>query len=370
MPVCRDSSIVKLKFGSDAVVPPKQVFCLFQSKGVDLDTIEMLQALTSRNTYDLKFSSDAARVKGVASLQGIEGLTVTPYDRSVVVTVLHLNFEMEQDLVARVLSRYGTVSDMWRCTYADFPRIYNGIRQFRMILKADIPSFLFIGGCKAHTRYLGQPRTCFRCGQEGHEAKACPNKRCGRCFEVGHDQASCPNQVVCTLCGKEGHVMRACPTSYSARASSDVGSAPAPSPPGPEPTSPCSESMSPSSEELREAEEVATKVEREFLASEVCEEAAEESPSSPVEADMDSVEEDLRLSSDSEGSEAEGSSSEPPPKDPPSRDGWFDLSGEVDPTMKRSASEEVSEQGGPVAGAPMPSPRNKKAKSDKGTSGT
>ena len=260
MPVCRDSSIVKLKFGAEAVVPPKQVFSLFKSKGVDLGDIQMLQALTSRNTYDLKFSSDAARVKGVASLQGIEGLTVTPYDRSVVVTVLHLNFEVDQDLVARVLSRYGTVSDMWRCTYAEYPGIYNGIRQFRMVLKTDIPSFLFIGGCKAHTRYLGQPRTCFRCGQEGHEARACPNKRCGRCFEIGHDQSSCPNQVVCTLCGKEGHVMRACPTSYSARASSGVGSAAAPSPPGTEP-------MSPSSEELREAEEVAAEVEREFLAS-------------------------------------------------------------------------------------------------------
>ena len=238
MPVCRDSSIVKLKFGSEAAVLPKQVFSILKGKGVDLSDIEMLQALSTRNTYDLKFKSDADRVKGVSSLQGVEGLTVTPYDSSVVVTVLHLNFEVKQDLVARVLGRYGTVSEMWRCTYAEFPGIYNGLRQFRMVLKADIPSFLFIGGCKAHTRYFGQPRTCFRCGQEGHEARACPNKRCSRCFELGHDQASCPNQVVCTLCGREGHVMRACPTSYSARTSCGVGSAPVPSHPDPGPSSP------------------------------------------------------------------------------------------------------------------------------------
>ncbi|PIK55683.1 putative zinc finger CCHC domain-containing protein 3-like [Apostichopus japonicus] len=81
-------------------------------------------------------------------------------------------------------------------------------------LKQDIPSFLFIAGHKAHVRYPGQPRTCFRCGETGHEAKGCPNKKCGRCLRLGHDSTACPNEVVCSLCGKEGHAFRACPSSY------------------------------------------------------------------------------------------------------------------------------------------------------------
>ena len=91
MPGGRDSTIVKLEFKSGVNVPPKQVFQLLKNKGVEFKEIVMLQALAARNTYDLKFSSDAARVKGVSCLKGV-GLTVTPYDRSVVVTVLYSGF--------------------------------------------------------------------------------------------------------------------------------------------------------------------------------------------------------------------------------------------------------------------------------------
>ena len=327
------------------IVSPPQVFSLLKSKGIEIKDVEMLQALVARNTYDLKFRSDEARVKGVSALKGIEGLTVTPYDRSLVVTVLYLNYEVDQSLVARVLSQYGTVSDMWRCTYGteELKGVFNGRRQFRMVLKRDIPSFLFIGGCKAHTRYLGQPRTCFRCGQEGHEARGCPNKRCGRCLQLGHDQAECPNQVVCNLCGEEGHLSRACPTSYSARVSGDVGKAPEPSSPGPEPL--VEEPTSPSHEEL---EEVAREVEEEFLAK-LCQESGTpvaDTPTPPGEDVMTVVEGDLRLSSDSESgsemssAEPAGPVSEPPPREPPPGTDWFDsIEGHPD-SLKRPASME------------------------------
>ncbi|KAJ8017790.1 Zinc finger CCHC domain-containing protein 3 [Holothuria leucospilota] len=101
----------------------------------------------------------------------------------------------------------------------------------------DFPSFLFIEASKAHIRYFCQPRTCFRCGEEGHEAKSCHNRRCN-------------------LCGEEGHVFGACLTSYSAHVSADVGSAPEPSQTGPQY----------STQEL----EVAFEVEQDFLASKQC----------------------------------------------------------------------------------------------------
>ena len=111
MPGGRDSSIVKLQFESRGNVTPQQVFSVLKNNKIEVKDIQMLQALAPRNTYDLKFSNDAARIKGVSSLKGVEGLTVTPYDRSVVVTVLYLNFEVDQGLVARVLGQYETVSD-------------------------------------------------------------------------------------------------------------------------------------------------------------------------------------------------------------------------------------------------------------------
>ena len=364
MPGGRDSTIVKLEFSSGVSVPPPQAFTVLKNNGVAVTDIEMLQALAARNTYDLKFKTDASRIKAVSSLKGVEGLTVTPYDRSVVVTVLYLNCEVDQLLVARVLRRYGTVSDMRWCRYSEgeLKGIFNGKRQFRMELDTDIPSFLFIGGSKAHIRYFGQPRTCFKCGEEGHEARSCPNRRCGKCLQLGHDKVECPNEVQCNLCGEGGHVSGACPTSYSARAGADVGRTPEPSQAGPDYST-------------QDLEEAANQVERDFLASKQIEGGAGapevDSPPptqpTPVETDVMAVEEDLRLSSDSESvamSDGGEPSSEPPPKDPPSSEGWFDLCEGEQPSMKRSASVGALYTGGHFAEAPsIDAMRNKKVRS-------
>ncbi|PIK40409.1 putative zinc finger CCHC domain-containing protein 3-like [Apostichopus japonicus] len=182
----RDSKIVKLTFTGEQAVPPVQLFSILKSKGVVVPgEVDALQALQGRNTYDLRFTSDVTRQKGVTLLSGVEGLTVTPYERSVWVTVIHVGLEVRQELVATVLGRFGAVKAIKMCSYAQAPGVFNGHRQVRIDLKQDIPSFLFIAGHKAHVRYPGQPRTCFRCGETGHEAKGCPKKSVGAAFVLG-----------------------------------------------------------------------------------------------------------------------------------------------------------------------------------------
>ena len=166
--------------------------------------------------------------------------------------------------------------------------------------------------------------------------------------------------VVNSLCGEVGHVSGACPTSYSARASADVGPAEEPSQP------------EYSSQELEEA---AREVEKDFLASsKQCEggpgtperDTPSPSPPPPGEADVTTVKEDLQLSSDSDSitamSDDEETAQEPPAKESPAKDppseGWFDFCEGFDSesSLKRSASGDVSDR-------PTPSPRsNKKAK--------
>ncbi|KAJ8043578.1 hypothetical protein HOLleu_10741 [Holothuria leucospilota] len=197
-----------------------------------------------------------------------------------------------------------------------------------MELVRDIPSFLFIGGSKAHIRYLCQP----------------PDVMGNACSWGTARQ--CPNEVRCNLCGEEGHVFGACPTSYSAHVSADVGSAPEPSQTGPQY----------STQELKEA---ALEVEQDFLASKQCEGGG------GGQIGIMTVEEDLDLSSDSAMSDGGERASEPPPKDPPSGEGWFDLCEGEGPesALKRSASGEVSDQGMHHSVTPVPSPRLKKIKS-------
>ncbi|PIK40408.1 putative zinc finger CCHC domain-containing protein 3-like [Apostichopus japonicus] len=139
----RDSKIVKLTFTGEQAVPPVQVFSILKSKGVVVPgEVDALQALQGRNTYDLRFTSDVARQKGVTLLSNVEGMTVTPYERSVWVTIIHVGLEVRQELVVTVLGRFGAVKAAKMCSYAQAPGVLNGHRQVRIDLKQDIPSFL------------------------------------------------------------------------------------------------------------------------------------------------------------------------------------------------------------------------------------
>ncbi|OSD06958.1 prokaryotic type I DNA topoisomerase [Trametes coccinea BRFM310] len=101
----------------------------------------------------------------------------------------------------------------------------------------------------------GGSGSCFRCGQEGHWASACPNEpqrstsfagggpaggggggasgACFKCGEEGHYSNACPNgrrdqgngsDNSCFKCGKPGHFSNACPGGASASTSSRRGS--------------------------------------------------------------------------------------------------------------------------------------------------
>ena len=80
------------------------------------------------------------------------------------------------------MSRYGEVKrirdDGW--TYAYRYKVYNGIRIVEMKLKQHLPSHMSIAGNDAIISYDGQPPTCYRCNEKGHQQLECPGiKRLG-----------------------------------------------------------------------------------------------------------------------------------------------------------------------------------------------
>ncbi|PIK43789.1 putative zinc finger CCHC domain-containing protein 3-like [Apostichopus japonicus] len=139
-PFCRVTSLVKRR---SYVL--RQVFRISKSKGVLVPgEVDALHALQGRNTYDLRFTSDVARQTGDTLLSNVEGMTVTPYQRSEWVTLIHVALEVRQEVVT-VLGRFGAVK---MCSYAQAPGILNGNRQIRIDLKRTFPPSCLLQGKK------------------------------------------------------------------------------------------------------------------------------------------------------------------------------------------------------------------------------
>ena len=92
-----------------------------------------------------------------------------------------------------------------------------------MRVKKSIPTVLRIGDRDACVSYVGQTRTCARCGAPGHMSKDCNFVKCFKCLSLGHNASVCPNKVVCTVCGDEEHNFKVCPNSFANRANPTKG---------------------------------------------------------------------------------------------------------------------------------------------------
>ncbi|KAJ8034153.1 Zinc finger CCHC domain-containing protein 3 [Holothuria leucospilota] len=171
------------------------------------------------NRYDVTFKTADIRRRFWPIFNSAKKLTASWYAGSTsLVTVLHVPLELDDNIVKFVLGRYGQVVSSRLLCYEKFPCVSNGIRQYKVNLKKDIPSSLFLGGRQCLVRYYGQPRTCLKCGLDGHEAKTCDNRRCFKCFNLGHTSKDCKATVVCTTCNKEGHNFRECTVSFANKA--------------------------------------------------------------------------------------------------------------------------------------------------------
>ncbi|KAJ8032894.1 Zinc finger MYM-type protein 1 [Holothuria leucospilota] len=100
-------------------------------------------------------------------------------------------------------------------TFADYPQVFNGKRQYQIELHKNIPSSIRLGGRNCWVRYYGQPRTCLKCGGKGHDARECEVTVCFRCQKLGHIASESKDPVKCTVCQKLGHSFQECPISFA-----------------------------------------------------------------------------------------------------------------------------------------------------------
>ena len=195
------------------------VFDLLKRVGVKPENhLTAVQSLPGGRQFDVTFKTVAVRREFQNLLEREQDVTITSYgDDTKIITILHVPFEADDNTVRYVLSRFGKVVDGRMLTYREFPKIFNGIRQYKMKLEKDIPSSLNLAGRDCWVRYDGQPRTCLKCQKSGHEAKECTVTRCFRCGGEGHFAQECKEAIKCSICGESGHGFRACPISFAAK---------------------------------------------------------------------------------------------------------------------------------------------------------
>ena len=115
---------------------------------------------------------------------------------------------MPDTFVIGHLSAFGTVLSFHRDLLAE--NIRNGIRTAWMRLTRPIPSSLSIAGQHVFIMYPCQPRTCRKCGEEGHVATTCRKAHCFNCWQAGHRVDQCEESEHCQICDKTDHRMCQC----------------------------------------------------------------------------------------------------------------------------------------------------------------
>lgn len=116
---------------------------------------------------------------------------------------------MPDTVVIGRLSHYGRVLS-FRRDFGAATHVHNGVHTVRMRLSSAIPSSVRITGKVIFLSYPGQPRTCRRCGEEGHVAQGC-KKLCFNCEAPGHVSSECNLEPLCGVCLKSDHHESDCP---------------------------------------------------------------------------------------------------------------------------------------------------------------
>ena len=98
-------------------------------------------------------------------------ITLTPLHTKTWVSVSRVQFGVPWDSVKAALAPYGHID---RARYESLNNICTGTISVLMQVTTPIPSKLTIAGRTCFIYYRGQPRTCFGCGEPGHQKRDCP----------------------------------------------------------------------------------------------------------------------------------------------------------------------------------------------------
>lgn len=202
-----------LSFSLDAPVSSIDVLEGLENAGIERGFISCLQFNSSSHTWIISFTSMDAKNIALGHHEvlvcGHKGYLSDCENRVVIVKIFESPSEMPDSVLIGRLSVYGKVFSFRRDKGQG--GVLNGVRTARMRLKVAVPSVVRIAGCYIRIWHPGQPKTCRRCGAEGHLVASCNSTRCFNCEQPGHHFEDCDEPILCSVCLDPSHLLRMCP---------------------------------------------------------------------------------------------------------------------------------------------------------------
>ncbi|XP_064422299.1 zinc finger CCHC domain-containing protein 3-like [Latimeria chalumnae] len=177
-------------------------------------------------SFDISFRNSMfldvfwARFEKVRFRQVWEGFTAikVSHNTEKTVTILFSNETvLSNDIIYWLQSRVKSLEEL--CPIHDINDFWNGGYKVRVRLSTigneiiHLPNTLLIGRNRGFLFYPGQPRKCYKCGEQDHFSAACKQIICRNCGVTGHSTKECRENIRCNLCNEEGHYYINCPRS-------------------------------------------------------------------------------------------------------------------------------------------------------------
>ena len=202
-----------------------EVLAALIEAGIDKDTVYGIEA-TWQKKYFVVFEDKVHRNRNVGKLIRIRDIPISlrhpnpqyyqPRENKTRVRIFGYPLDAETEHLEKYLAIYGTFKSGSIIELTDRTcDLRTGARQVFMKIDKSIPSYIHVGPHVARVSYEGQPKTCRKCHQEGHEARSCTaNVTCKACGSSDHTKILCP-KVVCYYCGEQGHREQHCPKYFT-----------------------------------------------------------------------------------------------------------------------------------------------------------
>ena len=199
------------KFETTDKIDHKEIISFFHKKFSNQNCIQQLMplaALPGRRKWNVIFSKPSMVDRVINELikfpsfsEDDPGIAFSPVRRrALLIKIPDASPDISDNEIGSALSRYGTVTRVWKQTWEGFPNIFNGKRLVTIFPSggSELPPFIIFKNKKISLSYRGKPVFCNICMSDTYRTSDCPSRNVSHCYlcgSVDHSKKDCEKFV-------------------------------------------------------------------------------------------------------------------------------------------------------------------------------